>query len=71
MAITFDWTNCCLLCDTPKQSEEGKLPEYPISVVQKCFVFEAYAFQKSVEIYAFQKSGGLYNPWGPVLHEIW
>ena len=71
MAITIDWTNCCLLCDTSKQSEEGKLPEYPISVVQKCFVFKTYVFQKSVEIYAFQKSGGVYNPCKPVLHDIW
>ena len=25
IVITFDWTPFCLLCDTPKQSEEGEL----------------------------------------------
>ena len=61
MATTFNWTICCLLCETPKQSEEGKLPEYAISLVNKCL---------AVEIYAFQKSCWSYNPWGPVLRDI-
>jgi hypothetical protein len=26
MVINFDWINVFLLCDTPKQSEEGKCP---------------------------------------------
>ena len=48
--------------NAPKhQSEEGKLPEYAISLVNKCL---------AVEIYAFQKSCWSYNPWGPVLRDI-
>ena len=26
MGITFDWINFCLLCNTPKRSEQGNLP---------------------------------------------
>jgi hypothetical protein len=62
MAITFDWTNFCLLCDIPKQLEEGKL-----LVTFYQFSTEMRSCQNIIR---FQKLGGSYkaDPYGLMQH---
>ena len=59
MAITFDWINFCLLCDSPKQSEEGKLPEISYQYCPETLRFRNIRISK-IQWHLY--TGGTYKP---------